>query len=143
MAFAYCEQHPDPKQRLHDATEMFIQQSIISESNNRNIESALTLDFTKFPRPSRCNTGIIRIHKGKQAKQSDRLMVLLTVYHWGWKNPKLSYKNKLRIARAASQQVSYDAGYSHPFVHSQVMTWDREVENVIQMVPLTLRRLIK
>ena len=111
---------------------MSAQQSAVPESIDKYVDRALSLDFTQFPRPSRCDTGIIRIHEGKQAKQSDRLMVLLTVYHWGWTDPKLSYKNKLRIARAASQQVSYDAGYTHPFAHSQVMTWDKTVEHAIK-----------
>ena len=132
VAFAYREQIPDPKKSLQNGTEVSAQQSAIPESIDKYVDRALSLDFTQFPRPSRCNTGIIRIHEGKQAKQSDRLMVLLTVYHWGWTDPKLSYKNKLRIARAVSQQVSYDAGYTHPFAHSQVMTWDKTVEHAIK-----------
>ena len=92
VAYTYCEPTPSPKKSLHDSIEKFTQQSVIPVSIDKYIDRALSLDFTKFPRPSRCNTGIIRIHEGKQAKQSDRLMVLLTVYHWGWKDPKLSYK---------------------------------------------------
>ena len=87
----------------------------------QNILDALLLDFSIYPGPSRSGVAIIEISYTKQAKPYHRLHCLRLCHKWGWSNPNLPYGIRLRIAKAAVYQVSYDSGYPRPFAHSQIL----------------------
>ena len=58
-------------------------------------------------------------------------MTLVACKNWGINHPKMTYSAKMRIARAASRLISYDAGYRFPFGYTDLMNWDRDIEKLL------------
>ena len=75
------------------------------------IQFALALDLERRPRLNRSGTSEIVVHKQKQARQVERLMIITTAKLWGWEDDSLCPKQRIRIARAVCKQVAYDHGY--------------------------------
>ena len=71
------------------------------------IQFALALDLGRRPRMNRSGTTQIVVHKQRQAKQVERLMIITTAKLWGWEDDSLSSKRRVRIARAVCKQVAY------------------------------------
>ena len=75
------------------------------------IQFTLALDLGRRPRLNRCGTSNIIVHKQKQARQVEMLMIVTTAKLWGWEDDLLNPKRRVRIARAVCKQVAYDHGY--------------------------------
>ena len=87
------------------------------------MQFALALDLGRRPRMNRSGTAEIVVHKQKQAKQVERLMIITTAKLWGWEDDSLSSKRRVRIARAVCKQVAYDHGYERPITHNMLSKW--------------------
>ena len=52
------------------------------EITQKRISSALSLDLSLFPRPSRDKTTTIPLHQQKQSNTNDRVMIIMTAKRW-------------------------------------------------------------
>ena len=92
------------------------------------INDALSLDLRMFPRPNRNDpTKLIPIKETNVANQCTKLIVLITAEKWGLNIPTLKYKERMRIARAASRLIAYDNGFISEFSVTSILRWDKEV----------------
>ena len=92
------------------------------------IQSAMCLDFCQYPRPKRSIDSNIIIHDRKYASKEEKVMTLLTCKNWGWDDSGTTWKMKIRMARAASRLIAYDAGYRLPFGHSNLIQLDNQLK---------------
>ena len=93
-----------------------------------SIDRALALDLRIFPRPNRLDcTKSIPFKKTSISDQCTKLVVLVTAISWGLHHHHLSYKTRMRIARAASRMVAYDNGYLSEFSVCSILRWDKDV----------------
>ena len=90
--------------------------------------SAMSLYFCVFPRMKRSVDSNIIIHDQKYASKEEKVMTLLACKNWGWDDSGTTWSMKIRMARAASRLVAYDAGYCLPFGHSNLIELDNEVK---------------
>ena len=75
------------------------------------IAYALALDLEREPRLDRAGVNEIEIHKRNQVNEQERVMILFTAKLWGWQDPSLTKRKRMRIAMAACRQVAYDYGH--------------------------------
>ena len=92
------------------------------------IQTALGLNFTVYPRPKRNGDGHIIINDRKQASRKERMMTLLLVKDWGWRDNNRTYVDKMRLSRAASRLIAYDTGFLCPFSYAEIMVWESDVK---------------
>ena len=52
------------------------------------------------------------------------MWVLHTAKLWGWQDESMDCKKRMKIARAACQQVAYNFCYAMPFSASRLSAWD-------------------
>ena len=90
------------------------------------IQNAMSLDFCVYPRPKRSVDSTVVIHNRKYASKEEKIIALLACKNWGWDTS--GWSTKIRIARAASRLVAYDAGYRLPFGHTNLMRLDDAVK---------------
>ena len=104
-------------QNLLASAEATIQlQPPLSTKISDSIDRALALDLRIFPRPDRNdNTKTITLKQTNISNQCTKLIVLVTAISWGLHHYSLTYKNRMRVARAASRMVAYDNGYLSEF----------------------------
>ena len=95
------------------------------------INNAINLPFGNEKRSARCGDGCILLHDRKQPTEKDRHLILLILHKWGWSNPAHTYKERVRIAKAASYLVAYDQGYRVPFGYTQINVWDSKIEAIL------------
>ena len=95
------------------------------------IQFALALDLGRRPRMNRSGTTQIVVHKQRQAKQVERLMIITTAKLWGWEDDSLSSKRRVRIARAVCKQVAYDHGYERPITHNMLSKWEQSLRSAV------------
>jgi len=91
----------------------------------------LALGFKTVPRVKRSGTEYITLHNRNYVTGEVRVLTLIAVKTWGW-SKDLTYTNRLQVACGASIIIAYDNGYSSPFSHYLVMTWDKNVELLIK-----------
>ena len=116
-------------QNLLASAEATIQpQPPLSTKISDSIDRALALDLRIFPRPDRNDdTKTITLKQTNISNQCTKLIVLVTAISWGLHHYSLTYKNRMRVARAASRMVAYDNGYLSEFSVSSILRWDKEV----------------
>ena len=109
--------------------------NLITHPNENSIIYALQLNLSRVDRHSdgtperisRDGERYIQIIKRKQANEKERTLVALTCLSWGYANIQYSNAEKLRIAKAACNQVSYDCGLKKMIGYTQVQKWMRNV----------------
>jgi hypothetical protein len=67
----------------------------------------LCLDFKQEPRLDRVRVNEIETHTEKQARESQRVLVLLTDKLWGWQDPSLTKRERM-AANDGGLQVTSD-----------------------------------
>ena len=102
-----------------------------NESNLHNnhiqnqIISALALDLTKHPRIHRTiDNAIIETNKRKQATSTEKLLLLINAWRWGYNEQDCTYLARSRILRASSRLVAYDNGYQKEFSVATIRRWE-------------------
>ena len=58
-------------------------------------------------------------------------MVIHTAILWGWRDPFLTEKARLRIAKAACRLIAYDMGYPGPLAYTRLPYWYGEINEAI------------
>lgn len=87
---------------------------------------SLKLDMEQSPRLTRSGAKEIETHKRKQASHIERNQVLQFCFAWGYRDPLVSYQERLRIAKAACKVVAYDCGFKTTLAHTRVAAWYAE-----------------
>ena len=126
-----------PTQRIPPPIQLPL--NITTNPNDNSIIYALQLNLTRVDRRSndgpqqisRDGEQFIPMHKKKQANEKERALVCLTCLSWGYADSKYSNSQKLRIAKAACNQVSYDCGFRTIIGFSQVQKWIRNLSTYL------------
>ena len=99
---------------------------------DRQIDFALTLDIMSNPRLNRSGTSNIIVHERKQAGETERSMIMITAFRWGWKQ-NLPLKTKRHILKAAVRQVSFDYGFLKDLATELTFTrWLKKIDSSIE-----------
>lgn len=85
------------------------------------IEMGFALNLITCPTLKRSDTGNITIIDRKYTSKEERLMTLLCIKTLGFFNSDITYLYKLRLARAATQTIAYDAGYDRSLGYSNTI----------------------
>ena len=59
------------------------------------------------------------------------MLILFTADRWGWNDSSKTKKERMRIAKAACLQVSYDRGFKIPLGHTQLTEWRSVINDMI------------
>ena len=89
------------------------------------IKSALALDFCTYPQPKRNKEEPITIYNKKYATKEEKVMTLLACKNWGCDLSTTTSSCKVRMTRAATRLIAYDAGFCYPFGHSNLIALDK------------------
>ena len=96
------------------------------------VETSLVLDFSARPRMRRDGETDVKIHGRKQADAQARELAVHTARAWGYHDEKFSYKERLRIAQAACNQVGYDLGYKQAISWTRLSAWDANFKDYME-----------
>ena len=69
----------------------------LDDINEREIEQALSLNLTVWPRLNRGGDGIVAVHTRKQLNERERLMAILLAEFWGYTDPTLTWMQRSHI----------------------------------------------
>ena len=104
---------------------------VIATYEEQQIHFAFALDLGRRPRRSRYGAIEIDLHERRQANGQERHMVIHTASRWGWRDPFLPYKDRLKVAQAACRQVAYDYGFAKCLAATMLPSWYGSIDKAI------------
>jgi len=114
-----------------EARDKVLQQASDPSKFEEAIAYGLALDLEREPRLDRAGVNEIEIHKRNQLNEQERVMILFTAKVWGWQDPSLTKRERMRIAMAACKQVAYDYGHRKTLGYTRLPIWEAEVNKAI------------
>jgi hypothetical protein len=109
-AKAWIKKAKESKEK-DEARDKVLQQASYPSKLDEAIAYGFGLNLEREPRLDRAGVNEIEIHKRKQVNEQERVMILWTAKVWGWQDPSLKKRERMRIAMAACRQVAYDYGH--------------------------------
>ena len=109
------------------ARDKVLQQASDPSKFEEAIAYSLALDLEREPRLDRAGVNEIEIHKRNQVNEQERVMILFTAKLWGWQDPSLTKRERMRISMAACRQVAYDYGHCKTPGYTMLPKWEAEV----------------
>ena len=53
------------------------------------------------------------------------------MYKWEYDNPSATYPTRILIVKSTANLVAYDRGYKYLFSHTNIILWDKIMDNKI------------